>query len=236
MISTSTRTSRACMAALASLLLALTACGDAEVEEPEASEPAPEQPAVDEDPTPDDDSEADENPMPDDDSQADGHDATDVDDDARTPATPVAEQPASSPNPSPHPPSTKPKSGTSALGDGRHAGRLVSIDTANVTLELVRVLSGDDAVAAAKAEGVPLEDGTLPNDVYVQDLKRTVTVPVAGDGGFLIYDCSAGCELVGTTLDALASGRATAYGGATAVVEVQVDAGAVVSLVEVYLP
>jgi hypothetical protein len=100
----------------------------------------------------------------------------------------------------------------------------------------VRVLSGAEAVAAAREDGVQVEGDSLPDDVYVQDLKQTVKVPVAGDGGFQIYDCSAGCELVGTTLDALASGKATPYGGANAVIDVWVDAGAVVSFVEVYLP
>jgi hypothetical protein len=134
---------------------------------------------------------------------------------------------------------TDPPTPTSqAIEDGDHTGRLVAITTEDVTVELVRTLTGDEAVAAATADGGEAldDDGALPNDVYIQDLDRAVTIPVAGDGGFRIYDCSGGCELIGTTLDALASGQAAAAGGPNAVVDLTVDQGAVVSFEERYLP
>jgi predicted small lipoprotein YifL len=137
--------------------------------------------------------------------------------------------PAASPTATPQPP-------RAPIADGTFDARLVRIDRSTVTLDLVRILSGQEAIAAAQADGHPLEDGALPNDVYVVDLGTRVTVPVAGDGGFQIYDCQAGCQLVGTTLDALASGASVPYGGAHAHVTVRVDHGQVVSLVEVYLP
>jgi hypothetical protein len=133
-------------------------------------------------------------------------------------------------------PTATPRPTRAPIADGTYDARLVRIDRAAVTLDLVRILSGQEAIDAAKADGHPLEDGALPNDVYVVDLGTRVTVPVAGDGGFQIYDCEAGCQLIGTTLDALASGTAVPYGGAHAHVTVRVDHGQVVSLVEVYLP
>jgi hypothetical protein len=158
--------------------------------------------------------------------------------DERPEPEPPAAKPAARPAAKPvTKPATKPSAAPSPLADGRHQGRLVAIDARTVTVDLIEVLSGDAAVAAAKAAGVPLDDdGTLPNDVFVKDLGRRVTVPVAGDGGFQIYDCSSGCQLVGTTLAALSGGTATPYGGATAPFTLRVDHGMVVSLVEIYLP
>jgi hypothetical protein len=100
----------------------------------------------------------------------------------------------------------------------------------------VQILSGEAARKAAEEAGELDEGGTLPNDVYVKGLGKRVTVAVAGDGGFQFYDCSAGCELVGTTLEALIDGSTKPYGGANAHVTFRVDHGEVVSLVEVYLP
>jgi hypothetical protein len=147
-------------------------------------------------------------------------------------ATPVA-KPAPKPTPTPAPP---PRPAPSDLPDGTYEGRLVRIDRQAVTVDLVQVLSGEAARQAAAEAGELPPDGTLPNDVYVKDLGKRVTVPVAGDGGFQIYDCSGGCELVGTTLDALVSGAAKPYGGANTHVTLRVDTGEVVSFVEIYLP
>jgi hypothetical protein len=122
------------------------------------------------------------------------------------------------------------------LPDGDHQGRLVTIDAVTVTFDLVRVLSGDEAVAEARADGVEVEGDSLPNDVYVDDLETRVTVPVAGDGGFQIIDCTDACVPVGTTLDALVDGSATPFGGPNAPFDFTLDGGTVVSLVEIYLP
>jgi hypothetical protein len=122
------------------------------------------------------------------------------------------------------------------LADGTHEGRLVAIDHQTVTLDLIEILSGDEALRAAEAAGALDPDGTLPNDVFVQELAQRVTLAIAGDGGFQVYDCSAGCALVGTTLDALVTGSGSPYGGAAAPFTFQVDGGSVISLVEVYLP
>jgi hypothetical protein len=169
-------------------------------------------------------------------------------DDAATGSTPAPSSPTptygtsrpSTPDtpPASTKPAAKPVVKPAVITDGRHAGRLISITTTDVTVTLVRILTGDEAIAAAKADGggVLDDDGTLPNDIYIQDLDRVVTIPVAGDGGFRIYDCTGGCEMVGTTLTALASGQAIPYGGPNAVINLTVDQGVVVSLEEQYLP
>lgn len=209
MTSPSKTSARALLAGFAVATILITGCGGDALAEP-AADPLADQPS-----DPDDEPDTDDGPV-------------------AEPATPVADEPAPEPPADPTPTDPAP---SAPLADGEYQGRLVSIDSAEVTLDLVAVLSGADAVAAAKADGVTLDDdGTLPNDVYVQDLARTVTLPVAGDGGFQIYDCSAGCELVGTTLDALASGEAKPYGGANTLVTIQIEAGTVVSFVEQYLP
>jgi major membrane immunogen (membrane-anchored lipoprotein) len=121
------------------------------------------------------------------------------------------------------------------LPDGEHQGRLRHIDEGSVTVEVVRVLDGEAAVAAAEADGVDVGEG-LPNDAYVQDVGETYVLLLAGDAGARIIDCSAGCEEVDTTIAALASGEATPYGGPNAIVAITIDGGEVVSLAELYLP
>jgi hypothetical protein len=155
---------------------------------------------------------------------------------AAKPAAKPAARPAAKPAAKPvAKPATKPAT-PAPLGDGTYEGRLVRIDRQHVTVDLVQILSGEAARKAAEEAGELGEDGTLPNDVYVQDLGKRVTVAVAGDGGFQVYDCSADCELVGTTLEALVDGSTRPYGGANAHVTFRVDHAEVISLVEVYLP
>jgi hypothetical protein len=153
------------------------------------------------------------------------------------PAPKPGTEPSAQPTPAPKP-VAKPAAKPAVISDGEHAGRLVSITTTEVTVKLVRILTGEEAIAAAKADGGGAldDDGTLPNDMYIQDLDRVVTIPVAGDGGFRIYDCSGGCQIVGTTVTALASGQAVPYGGSNAVINLTVDHGVVVSFEEQYLP
>lgn len=170
----------------------------------------------------------------------------DVDDDASgdpRPSTPVSQpvptEPVTQPVAKPAPQPVAGPTGTpAAVADGDHAGRLISITTTDVTVNMVRILTGEEAIAAARADGGAGldDDGTLPNDIYIQDLRRVVTIPVAGDGGFRIYDCSAACEIVGTTLAALASGEVVPYGGPNAVINLTVDHGVIVSFEEQYLP
>jgi hypothetical protein len=60
---------------------------------------------------------------------------------------------------------------------GRLFGRIASVDRAGPTLtvDLAAFLGGEEAIAAARADGVigPTED--LPNDFYIDDLERRET-------------------------------------------------------------
>jgi hypothetical protein len=229
---------RAVAAALVAFALLAAGCSTAADEltdtEPTAADAAEDDLTPDDADAPDEDTPVDPDPQDVPDPGPDGDDAG-VDDRPEPP--PPAAKPAAKPVAKPAAkPATKPAAAPSPLPDGRHQGRLVAIDARTVTVDLIQVLSGDAAIAAAKAAGVALDDGTLPNDVFVKDLGRRVVVPVAGDGGFQIYDCSGGCKLVGTTLAALSGGKATPYGGANAPFDLRVDHGEVVSLVEIYLP
>jgi hypothetical protein len=230
---------RPVVAALVALAVLAAGCGTAADDladaEPTAADASEDDRTSDDADAPDEDAPVDPDPQ---DLPAPGPDGDDTGLGDRPEPAPPAAVPATKPAAKPTvKPATGPAVAPSPLADGRHQGRLVAIDTRTVTVDLVQVLPGDAAIAAAKAAGVPLDDdGTLPNDVFVQDLGRRVVVPVAGDGGFQIYDCSGGCELVGTTLAALSGGKATPYGGANAPFDLRVDHGQVVSLVEIYLP
>jgi hypothetical protein len=235
MTSTLTR-NRALLAALAAVAVLASACGSSSTDEDVTATPI----------IPVTDTSDDTDDAADDDAD-DEHDMHDHDPDpgpepvarpaakpAATPAATPVTKPVSKPVAKP---AATPVSKPAALADGAHEGRIVTITTTSVTLDLVEVLTGEEAVAAAKADGHPLDDdGTLPNDVYVRDLKERVVMPITGDGGFQVYDCTNGCELVGTTLAALVDGSTVPYGGAEAPFSVRVDHGVVDSLVEIYLP
>lgn len=119
------------------------------------------------------------------------------------------------------------------LADGDHHGRLLTIDAATVTFRIVEVLRGSAAVDAAREEGQLAEGESLPGDIYARDTFQTLTLPVAGDGGFRILSCPNGCELVGTTLDALVAGEAVPHGSPNAIFRFTVAGGTVVSMEEI---
>ena len=230
MTASSNRALRAIVAGLAALAVAVGCAAEPAADDPE---PATSAPVIDQPDNEDDDATG---------STPASSSPTPTDGDARpsTPDTqPASTRPTAKPAAQPEPtPPAEPSAKPAIVTDGDHAGRLVSITSKDVTVNLVRVLTGDEAIAAAKADGGGAldDDGTLPNDIYLQDLGRVVTIPVAGDGGFRIYDCSGGCEIVGTTLGALASGEVIPYGGPNAVINLIVDRGVVVSFEEQYLP
>jgi hypothetical protein len=242
----STATTRAVVATISALAILTTGCATDATTDLDTAEPASSVPDVAGDPDPDTGEDPDDGVLVDD-QDADGTEPdgdASGDDIAASPieSRPTAKPPTTTPAPAAKPvakpaakPAAKPTT-SAALRDGAYEGRLVRIDRQHVTVDLVQILSGEAARKAAKEAGDLDEDGTLPNDVYVKDLGKRVTVAVAGDGGFQVYDCSAGCELVGTTLQALVDGSTKPYGGANAHFTLRVDHGEVVSLVEVYLP
>jgi hypothetical protein len=239
----STATTRALVATFGAVAILASACSSDTTPDLDA-EPATSVPDVADDPDLDTGEDEDDGVLgadPDDLPSEDDADASGDDVTAAPPTrTPSTTKPAAAPVTQPAPtPATKPVARPAAaapLGDGTYEGRLVRIDRQHVTMDLVQVLSGEAARKAARDAGALDADGTLPNDVFVKDLGTRVTVAIAGDGGFQVYDCSAGCELVGTTLDALVAGTTRPYGGANAHFGFRVGDGEVVSLVEVYLP
>jgi hypothetical protein len=242
----STATTRVLVATVSALAILASGCATDATPDLDAAEPASSVPDVAGDPDLDTGEDADGGVLVDDqdaegtehDGDASAGDATAAPPEARPTAKPPSTTPVPAANPVAQPatePTAEPAS-PAPLRDGAYEGRLVRIDRQHVTVDLVQILSGEAARKAAEEAGELGEDGTLPNDVYVKDLGKRVTVAVAGDGGFQVYDCSAGCELVGTTLEALVDGSTRPYGGANAHVTFRVDHGEVISLVEVYLP
>jgi hypothetical protein len=122
-----------------------------------------------------------------------------------------------------------------ALTDGAHQGWLVDIGQDTVTLELARLLSGEEALAAAEADGEDVEGG-LPNDFYVDDLDEQVTLSLAEDVSVQVIDCTEACVPVDVAVDDLIDGTVAPYNGDRALVEVAVEEGTVRTLTELYLP
>ena len=122
------------------------------------------------------------------------------------------------------------------LGDGVHTAWLSSIDDRILVLKPVEVLSGEEAVTAAKEEGGSAAEGP-PNDVYVQDLGDFFHgVPIADDATIELLDCTGACEPVMVALDDFLSGTVRPYGGERPLVRVEVVEGEIASVVEQYLP
>jgi hypothetical protein len=122
-----------------------------------------------------------------------------------------------------------------ALTDGIHQGWLVSVDQDTITLELARFLSGEEALAAAEADGEDV-DGGLPNDFYVDDLDEQVAIAIAEEVSVQLIDCTEACLPVDVALDDLIEGTVAPYNGDRALVEVAVEEGTVRTLTELYLP
>jgi hypothetical protein len=122
-----------------------------------------------------------------------------------------------------------------ALTDGIHQGWLVDIGRETVTLELARLLSGEEALAAAEADGEDVEGG-LPNDFYIDDLDEQAKVYLSETLSVQLIDCSEACVPVDVALDDLVDGTVAPYNGERALVEVAVEDGTVRTLTELYLP
>jgi hypothetical protein len=123
------------------------------------------------------------------------------------------------------------------LLDGTHSAWLTSIDGEVAVLEPVEVLSGEEAVAAAREDGFAADDEGLPNDVYVRDLGDLFYGVRLADGATIeLLDCSEGCVPVAVDRAEFISGAVTPYGGPRPLVQVVVEAGEITSLSEQYLP
>ncbi len=129
--------------------------------------------------------------------------------------------------------------GGDVLADGQHVVYLTSIDAAagTVTVNLVELLTGQDAVDAY------LEDTGQPLDgeqFYVRDrndLQRTLPVD-AHAGPYSVIDAESCCDPIEVGFDGLVAVReqAEATGGIDALFTVTVQGGVVTSAVQLYLP
>jgi hypothetical protein len=134
---------------------------------------------------------------------------------AQTTAVPAGEQPS--------------------LTDGIHQGWLISIDQQAITLELARFLSGEEALAAAEADGEEVE-GALPDGFYVDELDERVSLSLSEELSVQLIDCTEACLPVDVALDDLVDGTVRPYNGDRALVEVAIEDGTVRTLTELYLP
>lgn len=134
--------------------------------------------------------------------------------------------------------------GTTALpavdappAEGGSTGWLRDRSAASIELDEAEMLSGEEAIDAARDDGQLPPDGELPNDFYIDDDSAAVTVlPVSQDVTVSLYVCTAGCELRDVDAQAFLRGEIDAYGGDEPLVNVEVRDGAVVSIEEVYMP
>lgn len=129
----------------------------------------------------------------------------------------------------------------SAGPDGTFTARAVDVfaASASVLLDEVEVLSGEEARRAAVDDGELPEGEDLPNDVYVRDVpgaERRVTVDPGAEVQLIACELDAPCDLAEVPLADFLQGRARASSGDHAVFTVTVEGGALVSIVEVYLP
>jgi hypothetical protein len=127
--------------------------------------------------------------------------------------------------------------GGSLVPDQQVTARIVDRDGDVLTLDLVELLSGEEAIEAARADGVEgIEDG-LPNDYYLREGEaQAVTVRLADSVEIELVDCTDGCGLVPVTRADFVAGDVPAYGGPNPIVHVTITGGEILRLEEQYLP
>lgn len=127
--------------------------------------------------------------------------------------------------------------GASLVPDQEVTARVIDRDGDVLTLDLVELLSGEEALEAARADGVEgIEDG-LPNDYYLREGEaEAIAVRLADDVRIELIDCNGGCEPVPVTRQAFLAGDVPTYGGPNPIVEVSISGGEIVRLEEQYLP
>lgn len=128
--------------------------------------------------------------------------------------------------------------GTSTADAATHTGWLRDRQpNGTIVLDPAVLLSGEEAVEAARVDGQLPPDGTLPNDFYVDDDEATtIRFGVADDVKVALYDCTSHCELQPVSAAAFLDGRVQPHGGPNALVSLLVRDGDVVRVAELYLP
>jgi hypothetical protein len=128
------------------------------------------------------------------------------------------------------------------VADGTHHARLTAIDDPYLAVELLEVLSGAEAVAAARADGIPGVEDRLPNDVYVRpldpDRQRQVRylIEIAPDATVERYDCTQGCRTVAVPLVDFLDGTTRPHDGDQPLVTIELTGGRITHLGEQYVP
>jgi hypothetical protein len=128
---------------------------------------------------------------------------------------------------------------SSALADGPHVARIVAIDApvAAVEIELAEMLTGEEAIEAARAAGLIGPDEDLPNDFYVRDLDDEVHhVGIESNALVELIDCTAECRPVEVPLADFLAGRARPFNREYALYDITITDGRITALSEIYLP
>lgn len=126
--------------------------------------------------------------------------------------------------------------------DGTHTAWLTAIEGEQLSLELVEVLTGHEAVVAARADGQFVEGDNLPNDVYVRSIdseaghQTSYIIDIADDATVQLYDCTNECELVDVALSDFLDGSRRPYGGDHPLLGFELTDGQITEIVEQYLP
>jgi hypothetical protein len=125
------------------------------------------------------------------------------------------------------------------LENGRHFALVRSLapaagGPASMEIDLAQWFDGDAADAAAAEDGVIQPGQQIENDYYVRNVSdRMRVMPVAGDAATQVVDWENCCDLVPSTVDALA---ARGFAGGRDAFWLTVDGGVVVGLSEQFRP
>jgi hypothetical protein len=124
------------------------------------------------------------------------------------------------------------------LEDGRHFALVRSLApagaAASMELDLAQWFDGDAADTAAAEDGLIAPGEQIENDYYIRNVSDRVRVmPVAGDATTRVVDWDNCCELVPSTVDALA---ARGFDGGRDAFWLTVRSGMVVALDEQFRP
>ena len=120
----------------------------------------------------------------------------------------------------------------------RTSGFLGSVDRSGaVGLDFAELLSGEEAVAAARRVGAIGPDEALDADFFVLDEDDAVReLRVTDRTKVRLYDCTGPCVLRDVAATDFLTGAAPAYGGDKALYALELDGVEITSLVEQYLP
>lgn len=122
--------------------------------------------------------------------------------------------------------------------DGSHTVWLTAIEGEHLSLDLVEDLTGDEAVAAARAEGQHVEGDNVPNDFYVRSIntdagqQTSYIIDIAGDATVHLYDSATECELEGVALTDFLDGTRRPYGGDHPRLRLELTDGQITEIVE----